>query len=829
VYTAGAAAALRAGGKLLSRKGRELDTYDIEIGTERAQFKGRKKAVDDFWRGQAEKTTDQIRKVLKVDEHTKAARAFSEEVGEVYGRAPRGLGGQRMVEFPEDKPRRVFSKEQIKKARELRTTLRQQRAARRSFARITEDIVIPSNYTKGPRLEPGLAWESLEKLLLKAGKTPEAFFGQFGKTFAQFGQAWSRAESQSSIGRGLAESLTLRVRREMAGALGLKQTQKDGRFAMPVVHAYEKDGIEGVRQFMLNDPLGNPLGVDRMVNAFRMVEHALLDYRDLALMGAEPVLTKQQLLNRRVKVYWPHVLQKLPDKELENKLTRGYMAEALAAGKDITEEQARTQARKVLGSGPSFGLARSGTIDHTRIFSGSLREKVARGQPFNDDPLQGLFEHQTNVARRTAFGREFGFKGEIAEDMIAMVEAETNARTASVARVMVDHAINRKFEDRALVALADAVTSLQIGFKLPVSVLANISQSSVTATQSGVARTLAGNVRALRVALKGEENDEILKSVGLTESLMGVMGDVYFEGAPRTPFVSFARAVLKWSGFDAVEKFNRLSAGAAAYYDIQDTLIQAWRGNLRGATLDKARRRMGTYGLNLGEMMQRARAANNVNAAFKPGQVETAIFRGAQVSQFIPSPTRKPLGWQGREFGRVWAQFKTFALGYGRFMRDRVAAEAGRGNYQPLITWLGVSQPSGEFVAQTQAWVRRRERPDDSIERALDNASAIGGFALVGSAFISSRYGSGLEWGLGPTFGQGGQMISDMMSGRVDNVVRDVLKEPLVNLIVNLVLIGNASEEFIDEYLEAHRRKSTFKPSRPREDVPSIDEIRLPR
>ena len=57
---------------------------------------------------------------------------------------------------------------------------------------------------------------------------------------------------------------------------------------------------------------------------------------------------------------------------------------------------------------------------------------------------------------------------------------------------------------------------------------------------------MAGNVRALKVALKGEENDEILKAIGLQESLMGVMGDVFFEGAPKTPFVSFARAVLKW-------------------------------------------------------------------------------------------------------------------------------------------------------------------------------------------------------------------------------------------------------------------------------------------
>jgi hypothetical protein len=802
--TAGLVTGIRAGGKFFGR-GRQMDPLEAEAGTGRPEFKSTLEAVEGYYQARIDKTKALISKVLKVDEHTKAVEAFGKEP------ALPSFGGI-------TKPERVFSERQIERAHKLRTGLRQRRQSLRAIKRVTRSQPLPTNYTKGPRVKPGESWEAFQKFLGYIGKTPEAYFGQFGKTFAQFGEAWGRAETVSAIGKGVAEGYIHQINAEAASAMGLKSVPKDGKFLLPVIHAYEKGGITGVRQFMQNNPLGNPLGEERMVRMFRQVEGHLQDYRQLEQMGAEPWMSKEVLSRRGVTNYWPHTLKNLPDDELEKKLTTQFLAEAKAKGEQMTKEQAMLRAKEALSSGPSFGLARSGTIDHTRLFAGSLQEKINWGRPFDDDPLIGLFNHLTNVQRRMAFGREFGFRGEIGENLIALVEAETDARTASVARTFVDHALNRKFEDRALVRFADAVTSIQIGMKLPLAVIANISQTSVTTGQAGLENTLRGSVRAMRALLKGESSDDVLKSVGLTESLMGVMGDLFFEGPPKTVFGNFARWTLKYTGFDAVEKFNRLAAGSATLYDVRTTMMQAWGDRLKGATLDSARRRMAAYGLDLSKMVQRGREAGDINAMLAPGELEFAIFRGAQTTQFIPSPTRKPLPWQDRTWGRVLTQFKTFGLNYGRFLKDRVAAEAARGNYRPLVTYLGASQPAGELVADAQALTRRKGRPENSIERVLDNHTAVGGLGLMSSAYVSSRWGGLSENLLGPTVGPSIKLVENLLAGRSEEVVRQALREPIVTLTTDVVLAGYISKRLMDRFLESEEKSKS--PTRSR--LPAI-------
>jgi hypothetical protein len=237
---------------------------------------------------------------------------------------------------------------------------------------------------------------------------------------------------------------------------------------------------------------------------------------------------------------------------------------------------------------------------------------------------------------------------------------------------------------------------------------------------------------------------------------------------------------------------------------IRDNLMKAAGKRLRGNNLDKARRQTGELGLDL-DVLANELDTMGVKAFFENPKYlaleETAIMRGAQKTQFFPGKTRTPSFWS-HPIGRVAFQFKTFAVGQGRFFRDAVLTEFSHGNRVPLATLLSFAPIAGEVVGNMKDIVSGRERGGDGIMRYLDNILYVGGLGLF-TDVISQAYWGNLESViLGPTFGDLMEVGEAFASADAQAIVRLGTRQPAYR--TGAFLMGSSLEgiDLLEDYLD---------------------------
>ena len=522
--------------------------------------------------------------------------------------------------------------------------------------------------------------------------------------------------------------------------------------------------------------------------------------------GVAARLTPEQLEKLGVRQYVPQVLA---DGELPGAEQR--IAAFLEAKlKDPLEAQ--RGARNVMRSVGQFG-----SLDYQRWIPGTLQEKLAAGLPF-EGYFTGIAKYQRNLARRAAYGEKFGFTdNEIQRFTNAIVVgAAREGANVRLVRSLVNTLFDFKLEQAAGRRLAQNITSAQTAVKLPLAVIANMGQSASTAVAFGFKNLMRG----VRSAVGAERDDVVLRALAFSDSVEFDTMRRLVGGAENENLADrIATGVLRTTGFNATEQWNRRFAGFTTQAAINDTLARALRGRLRGPSLDAARRSFQQLGLDLDRMLKGsgrqavsdALAAGRdlsgvVDAALGTGSYARAIVRGVDFSQALPTRTRIPLAWQ-TPLGRVLTQFKSFSFNQGRFLRDRVLGEAAAGNLRPLLTMSTVYPIAGEVIATSLAGIKGQDRDEDGLQRLVTNISMLGGFGLAQSAATGAKYGRLSDVLVGPSlsdalsFAEGTYAL--VAEQEADPLLKQASRQPLVTATRLILGGGAAAAQSLDDYLGA--------------------------
>ena len=224
----------------------------------------------------------------------------------------------------------------------------------------------------------------------------------------------------------------------------------------------------------------------------------------------------------------------------------------------------------------------------------------------------------------------------------------------------------------------------------------------------------------------------------------------------------------------------------------RDNEAKAINGRLRGENLERVRRQMRSLNIDIDGVVKGIREGKiadpmkltkgNVNFADPTVKAlqeleAQAAFRAAQLTQFIPSTTRRPLFWE-HPLGRVMFQFKNFALGQARFLKDVTMKEAAAGNLKPLAYFLSVYPIAGELVKGTRALAVGKPREDEGGDRLLNDMLAVGGLGIVTDALVQARFGRALEFVTGPTAADMGDVAEAMSRGDLGAIGDQITRQP---------------------------------------------------
>jgi hypothetical protein len=771
----------------LARSSRDIDLEAIK----RSVRAGRpeRKQVELELKGQVVKMRDALDKALQVEQQQMSliqASGLSPATAPTPAAAQQVAGIIRDVKEP---------------AKEALRVLRAAKAARKQHQQMVRGFLDPTDYTRDVPFNPTGKRAAISTGLAKAIKTPEGLGRELGPTMVRMVTQAGAAETEIAASRAGVLVKGLKLRHQTAKILGhhtARATLKDPRYRK-LFDMWEKGGDEAVDGYLTSIGRGHMTNLAReMFDDIRGMREV---YNRLVQVGAEPILTANDLQALGVREWLPHVLSYTNEEDFLRQTAR-----AFGGG-----QTGKLAAQRMLDRATKDGLAKFGSIDHQRRYSGSLADKLAGGHSLVDDPIEAIGLYRDQVHRRLAYGSRFGFSGELKDGLIrqAMAEGANPGLVNTVADTLLAH----KYYPAATRRLLRNVTDLQTFSKLALAVIPNMSQTINTVLFNGYRNTARGMIQAVSPGL---QRQQFAKATGIAHASYDMMRHLFQESALAGTrvdrfFERAARFTLRRTGFEAVENFNRFVGGTAGAYTIRRDLSRAIAGRLRGNNLDQARRRMRSLGLNLDELTARTRreAAHRgirpeempLNEVFRPervarngdilemGEFDRAIFNAAKQTQFTPDATRLPPWWQTPQ-GRVVFQFKRFALSQGRFLRDQVLAEASRGNMKPLASFLAIYPIAGEAVGSARYAVRGKDRPDDHVYRFMTNLGYVGGFGLAWDTLAAAKWGRLGSTLAGPAVGDIMQVAETIAQGQP--IGRFFTRQPIAQA-ARAVALGSAT------------------------------------
>jgi hypothetical protein len=413
--------------------------------------------------------------------------------------------------------------------------------------------------------------------------------------------------------------------------------------------------------------------------------------------------------------------------------------------------------------------------------------------------------HLDPLLGRRVFNTKAGkVEGDLIPDLVKAIEAEGG--NGAQFKTFVDTIAGRTYYNESLRKIATFTTSLEVATKLTSAVFANASQPILTTSMVGIRRSM----KAFFALTKKETRENISAMAAINEHMLRGIGRTWDqEGLTLTASEKVADYTLRFTLFNSVERMNRMQGATASQVVIRDTLAAGFRDKLKGINLDSGRRRLGELGIDLKDSV-RAMKEVGPEAFFKTpewlAKEELAVYRGAQKTQFFPGSTRTPKFWQ-HPLGRVLFQFKTFATGHGRFMRDVVLNEYAQGNVMPLATYLAAAPIAGELVGGAKSFINMRDRDTNGIMRALENASYVGGIGLFTDAFQQARWGNLTSFYLGPAISDVNDLIEGVLSPEGQSISALVKRQQIWKSSRFLVGVGTNTIEEIDEYLDSRRQE----------------------
>ena len=706
---------------------------------------------------------------------------------------------------------------EAERVQDLLRTKRAAKTTRKEFERILETEGTVPYVGSGPGTYVGPFGRQLDKMdptgRMRSNwfTAPEALFGTLGSAANRFltpiKQALIRSEAQERAVQATF-SLTSNAMRRLVGASEREWKKGFGK-NLDMAHAWESKGEAGVREYM--ESIGRGSKTEEAIALWKTRSDS--DWQLFQVQG------------RKIGGKPPADLRELGVAKWITHGSRDVDADTLIAQmvKDKRFTGTELEAREIVRSRGAHldpdltsleGIrtndpVRNGPLDFNRAGRGTTRDKLDAGLPLNPNVWDSGFQAQRSAVRRInldpilggAVNTEKGrLLGGTIDDMVAAVQAE--GHNGAKFRTIIDSMVGRTYYNESMRKWATAATSLQVASKLPMAFLANASQPILTATWLGMKPAIKG---ALALTSKARRQ-EFSQAMAVHEHIIrGIGRSMDDEGLALSSFEKVADWTLRWTQFNRIERFNRIHGAAATQVMVRDRLARGFHDRLRGTRLDSTRKMFGEIGLDF-DVLVRDMREMTPGVFFKSEKFlameGNALIQGAQKTQFFPGATRTPAMWR-HPLARTLLQFKTFAVGQSRFMRDAVLTEYSNGNVAPLATYLSAAPIAGELVGDARALISGKTRTTNGIARGLENMSYIGGLGLFTDILGQARWGNLEGVLLGPTFGDLLQISEALLSQDMNAIRRIGQNQPAYKMTGFLMGATAGTAETILEYLDS--------------------------
>lgn len=679
----------------------------------------------------------------------------------------------------------------------------QDRRALRAVASDDPSVV----YTSLLPDNPSGVWGTIRKATDQVLNTPESYLGRTGVVGGSLLRKLASSEQTSMAGAAFSARLLGDAQGEMLKGLGVSERAAKHLW-VDLFDAWEHQGAPGVGRWLTQHlPRADQ---QRVLGAFKTID----DYvnETSALLGRRggptiPALDEMRLLGR--EKYLPHLAVEMPNDLLLNTLT-----------KVVGPEDAQRLAPMMK---PGGGLRRLASQDLQRGRPGTLKELTRQGLPVEANPWLALYAYSAAAYRRLAASDVIGMNGKLQGVIVDLIKKEGGR--GDYFNDLMNIVFGFKAHDAAMRKMSDTVLGYQVGSKLTLAVLPNMSQPMNLLLGAGFRNLLRGS----RDLLTGGDRDaqRILHALALNDTVIsglrrahmreGLLGGGATSGSRALDLAAnasdlYSYNVLRFTGFNSVEKMDRKLSGYTGRAMFLDIMAKASRGRLRGENLERARRQMSSLGVSLDDTLKGLREgrirlpkADGSDLADLPVQAwerleMTAAWRLAQGTQFLASATRRPLAWN-HPLGRVMFQFKNFALGQGKLMKDAVFAEAAKGNLKPLAYWIALFPIAGELVKDMRSLATGRPREEQGVARLYSDMMAVGGLGIASDALTQARFGRALEWLAGPTVADMADVGEALSRGDADAVRAQIARQPIFLGMRSLLGASLVTTEWVDQYL----------------------------
>jgi hypothetical protein len=555
----------------------------------------------------------------------------------------------------------------------------------------------------------------------------------------------------------------------------------------------------------------------------RIMDQMIPWYDDLVSitekLGSEVRMTTEQMSRKDVKRFIAHIMKKdLPQEVRQLNLSKTLMK------RGMPRAEAEIEAGTFIQKTEREGLKTLGSLEYNRALPGTVRDLATKGEnpvPFMD-PVSAMVQYSDDVIRRTEYARVLGWDGELKHTLRELVKKEGG--DGALFNSLIDHLTGAKYFEEATRRWAQNAVNLETVTKLTFAGIPNAFQQAVNnplqigwkATVQGVASRMIGNPAAKeQAAIWSAQADDWLRAFNRVS-----------QGARATNWTDRAAALfLRGTFFSGTEGWNKASTAAANNYFFRDVFSKAAAGNLRGEWRDQAIRRLADRGIKMDKVLKEWKLSKGsledaVEAVHGPGSYGAAIFKGVRETQFQPVRTRVPHYW-ATPYGRVFAQFKTFALNQGILLRDSVLAEAALGNMRPLAYILGTYPLAGELVGTlTYAARNKKDRRSNGAFRFVENSLYMGGLGVTTVMVQAAAWGRLMDSLAGPTITDATSIAAAVMSMDIDGLKYQATRQPVYQGTRSLLEASALGLEAALEYADKVKGGST-----PDETVIRLDDL----
>ena len=697
----------------------------------------------------------------------------------------------------------------------------------------------------------------------KVATTPEALFQRMGVNAGRLFERYRAAEMAVNLEGTVLGEQALQWRTSALRAIGQNPHTRDPakrELLWRLHHEWERLHPEGrlqtadesrasVVQFLTRPPkewakrVGqvNTQQANQYVDVVEQASSQLATIgQRLEKVGAEVMFKDPDLLANQVSRYWTHLGDpSLDDSTHFARLTSllGDEGEALKAMQNADDVGWLPSQRIARDEGPTRQVVRRigkfSSFDYSRTVPGTGWEKLRKGMPLNDDPWDTLSRYLKAGVRRDHFSRAVGPNGELVDVVQQAVEQEVKAAAAArklqpgqatlsprgegveagnLFKNVMDELLDHKYHSEGVIQLTRMITSLNVASKLALSLPAQLSQFQNTVFLAGLGNTLKGFAQLAN----RESRQRAAMALAIPHAAARATAGMFESSTTALRSERFAEGVLKYTGFSPTEKLLRVHSYFTGNALLRHDLLKAANGRLKGSALDSSQRALSEMGVDLALEVKELRRLGPT-AYFDPAQnpriaaiSDRAGYRLAQRSQFVPSKSRRPLAWD-HPLGRVAFQFKTFALGQSRLIKDSVLAEAALGNIRPLAYWVSMTPLSGAFITKSKDLFREKplEFSDHPAARVAQLFMSAGGFGLAGDMFHSAARGDLTEFIGGPTTTQVSDWAAAVANADMDALTKSGTQLPLVRLFSHVLMAGGGALQMTDQMVDEFLRTST--------------------